>query len=175
MFLIKALSPFTGDLESVIQGKQRRLRKSFFAAQVLSRSSLSTGALDVRTLRFKMEEEPELDAGVRDCQTDPLLSGKLDGLFEARMLVNIEDAPDLIVGAAATSALGPLVGRLGSSGSLNKRHWRSAKIVNLNIDTAAVATVPVSQVLLLGHTTLNKNKKLSTAWSRFEWAARRRH
>jgi hypothetical protein len=45
----------------------------------------------------EVEQEPQLEARVRDGQQDAVVPGHLTGIGELRMLVAIEDAPRLVV------------------------------------------------------------------------------
>ena len=94
MFFVEALGPLASNLKPLIKGKERVIRESLLAAQVLPRGSLSTIALDIGTLRFEMKEEPELDTWTGDCKADALARCKLDRLIETGVLIDIENAPE---------------------------------------------------------------------------------
>lgn len=53
-------------------------------------------ALQVRRMLLKVQERPELEARIRDRQLDTVVAGLLKGVVKVGMLINVEDAPDLI-------------------------------------------------------------------------------
>ena len=60
------------------------------------RPLLDVMAFDVGSLLFPVQHQPELEAGIRDCDTNTTLSSIVDGRRDVRVLVDVEYAPDLI-------------------------------------------------------------------------------
>lgn|SRR5215218_366404 len=132
-------------------------------------------ALDIGGLLDEVEEEPKLDARVRNSQVDLVTASQLDRLVESRVLIDIKDAPHLIVRPTATSPSILLVYRLGVGCLLNQRHWSSTKLVDLNVDLIAKSAVPKPQVLLLRYRSLYEDQQLSSVRPRRDRSARAGH
>src|SRR5215218_7075141 len=123
-------------------------------------------ALDIGGLLDEVEEEPKLDARVRNSQVDLVTASQLDCLVDSRVL---------IVRPTATSPSILLVYRLGVGCLLNQRHWSSTKLVDLNVDLIAKSAVPKPQVLLLRYRSLYEDQQLSSVRPRRDRSARAGH
>ena len=65
---------------------------------------LGVVAHDKGSLVSEVQQEPQLDAGVRDGEPDVVLLGETQGLIELGVLIAIKDAPNLVMGAPSFSS-----------------------------------------------------------------------
>jgi len=61
-------------------------------------ASAGVFAFEIRRVILKMEEGPELEAGIGDRQADSMVARLLASVGKVGMLVHIEHAPDLVIG-----------------------------------------------------------------------------
>lgn len=60
---------------------------------------------EVGSLILEVKDEPQLDARIGNGQADAIGFSLLDGLSHIRVRINVEHAPDLVVGSTPTSLL----------------------------------------------------------------------
>ena len=105
---------------------------------------------------LNVEHHPQLEAGVRNCDLNARVTGFGYRAADARMGVNVEDAPDLV-------ELGtlPALRVLSLARAINERQRRTASrvLVNMEINGAAVLPSPLCNVFGLSDLALRKNKE----------------
>jgi hypothetical protein len=117
-------------------------------------------ALYVRGVVLEMEDEPELNARVRDSQIDVVPVGKVDSPSEVGVLITVEDAPDLVMGAPAPSPRFASLGSLRLDCSLDELQGAAAKGIDLDQYLIAVLAAPICEVLLLGTKALDECEQI---------------
>lgn len=88
----------------------REVQHLVVAGQVPLKKDCHRATLDVRALILEVEQSPQLEARVRYSQLDAVVLSELPGLIEIGMLVDVEDAPNLIEQQVVVS-LPPGLGR----------------------------------------------------------------
>jgi hypothetical protein len=53
--------------------------------------------IEPRRLLLEVQERPELEAGVRDCELDSMTAGLLPGIVQPSVVVHVEHAPDFVI------------------------------------------------------------------------------
>jgi hypothetical protein len=116
-------------------------------------------SLDVCGLVAEVKNKPQLKTRIREREPDAVRLSQLKRLWDARMLVAIEDAPKLIV---CTSTL-PL--RIASfallciNRLLDHLKRRDARRIYLDVHPLAVASMPIFDVLIF-RLALHEDEKL---------------
>jgi hypothetical protein len=117
-------------------------------------------ALYVRGVVLEMEDEPELNARIRNSQINVVPVSEVDGPSEVRVLITVEDAPDLVMGAPAPSPRFASLSSLCLDCSLDELQ-RSAPIgIDLDQYSVAVLAAPICEVLLLGTKALDEYEQI---------------
>jgi hypothetical protein len=99
--------------------------------------------MDKCSLVLKVQEEPELNTWVGDGEADPMNAGAAKGISKGRVLIAIEYAPNLIMGAAS-SPLGIVSLRLLCfDGMLDQLERSAPKRVNCYGHHVPIAAMPV--------------------------------
>lgn len=94
---------------------------------------------------MEVQEEPQLDARVRDRDADSVRCGKLKCTADMRMLINVEHAPVLVVRIASiTPRLAQVTGP-SPDGFLYEAQRRSVELVNRDDDSFTIKPVPMHQ------------------------------
>jgi hypothetical protein len=99
---------------------------------------LRLAGIEEGRLILEMENQPQLEAGVRDGETDIVLSGQPNGCVEVRVVLrpfDIEDAPALV----------DLVIFASLHGALDQREWHSPARIDLDADRSVVTDAPGSR------------------------------
>src|SRR6266566_6824374 len=96
------------------------LGQNLGAAEVFFDTMLRCLALQVCGPVLEVEDEPELEARIRDGEVEAVPVCKGDGLGEVRMLVTVEHAPDLVVGAPVSLPRAASLGSLRLNCSLDE-------------------------------------------------------
>jgi hypothetical protein len=148
-------------VEMVEQGTEGGIREHLVAAQELFRAILGSVASDPGRLVFEVQDEPQLEAGVRYCYADAVGSGQRNRLGDIRVFVDIEHAPNLVVGAISPPPF--LLGLLPHARYcvLDELKRTSTKWVHSYDYLRPVTTVPVDEVPLLGLAALHEDEQLS--------------
>lgn len=107
MLLVERLGPCRRIAEPVDELPHGGRRQDLLTAQQAFRPSLGVASLKMRCLVIEVQDEPQLDAGVRYDHADPVGLRLVERLGHIGVLIDIEHAPDLVMGAAAPPALIP--------------------------------------------------------------------
>src|ERR1700678_802660 len=109
---------------------QRLRRRHLPATQQLIGLTLSISAIDRGPLVPEMQQEPQLDTRIRDRDADALRSGQFERAADARMLVDVEHAPVVVVSIAS---IPPFLAQIAGSlcgGFLDEAERGSVERVN---------------------------------------------
>lgn len=140
------------DVESI--GCQR-----LAAAEQVPSSALCRRPVEVGRLILEMEDEPQLDAGVRDCELDPVAPRQVNCLLEVRVIIDIEDAPDLVVRPPPRTASLQSVSALSSYRLLDELE-RAAMITSDRDQGSLSAPLrPVGDIPLLGSFSFDEDQE----------------
>src|SRR5712691_9235958 len=124
-------------------------------------------------LILEMKDEPELKAWVRDGEVDAVQVRKCEGLIEARVLVTVEDAPDLAVSSPTSLPRVASLGSLCPNRSLDELKGGASKGVDLDPYSIAAPAVPVCEIHILSTKTLDEHEQLEPNRSRRGTPSRR--
>ncbi len=139
-----------------IKSSQCLAAERLFTAQQRRRLPLRVVPLDVCGMAPVMEDEPQLDTGVRCSDSDLIRGSACDCLGHTRMHVEVEYAPDLVCRHPSPFLRVAQFGPSFPHRSLNKRHRRPAKLVNHEIDELTSWAPKVLEVVLLRPPSLDK-------------------
>ncbi len=100
--------------------------------------ALGLVAVECGGLVLLVEDEPEFEAGIGERDVDPASAGLGDGLFEVRVLVDVEDAPDLVEVSTLLASASPVRSLMFAS-ALDEAEWRHAGLGEVDVDVVAPA------------------------------------
>lgn len=146
--------------ESLDEGVQRVLGKRLGATQEMRCIALSVSSIDEGGLLSEVQHEPELEAGVRNGEVNPVLLSELDRTLQVRMLVDIEHTPDIVVGTAAAALLVGSLLLLGRNGVFDELERAAAKLGDTDVGTVSMASGPMDDVVLLGSCPFDEDQEV---------------
>jgi len=121
---------------------------------------LGFAPFEVTGLILEVQDEPEFEARVRDGQVDAVAVSEFEGLGEVRVLVAIENAPDLVVRSATAFPGVTSFGALCFHRMFHELQRTASVRVDGQEDPIAVPAVPVNEIKLLSATTLDEDEEL---------------
>lgn len=110
-----------------------------------------------------MQNEPQLDARIRDRDADAVCCRLLERALEVWMFIAIEDAPDLVVCLPFTSALLSCFAALGFDGAINELERAPVKGIDRDDRGASELAAPVDEVTILRTFALGEDQELTSA------------
>lgn len=122
-------SSYRAEIERV-QRSQSSAGEMLAATKQLPGASLGGLRIDMCCLLLMVQDQPQLGARIRGDHVDFVSLGQLDRLRDARMLIEVEHAPDLIGGPAASLSLIKHFCAARADRPFNKRHRCAPEIVD---------------------------------------------
>lgn len=159
---------------SIREQLEGRIGQHFVTLQVPLCPPLDVMTVDVRRAVLEMEQEPQFKAGVGDRQTDGMPTRQGDRIRQPRVLVHVEDAPDLIMGTASSAPGVPFRPALCFDGVLHELERCAAKGVDRYQHPIPMSSSPVREIAIFGRETLHEDEKLQTLSRRCRPPRRRR-
>ncbi len=112
-----------------VQRSQGVAGEVFAAIEQLPGASLGGFRIDMCCLLFMVQDQPQLDARIRGNHVDFVSLGQLDRLRDARVFIEVEHAPDLVGGPAASLSLIEQFCAARVDSPFDKRHRCAAELV----------------------------------------------
>jgi hypothetical protein len=159
MFLIQMTSSLARIVVIGHEMVESGRREDLAAAEQVSRSALGVGPVDRGVLVVKMQHEPELDAWVGQRDIDFPGFRQLERTDDIGMLIDVKDAPVLIVGRAMASAGDAQIGGLAGRGLLHQLQGWAVKRIDGDDHPFAMQSVPVPKIAGLGPQSLGEDQE----------------
>ena len=106
VFLVEVLGSLCRALVPAFEFSERRRRQILVAVRQSPCATLDRMSINVRRLILEVQNQPELDAWIGECEMDPVAPRKGTSFVKVRMVVAVEDTPGLIVGAPLAALRG---------------------------------------------------------------------
>jgi hypothetical protein len=100
--LIKMLGPANGFRIAGLQEVKRKRLPVF--REVSLEEAPQLVPIEPGRLLLEVQERPELEAGVRDCQLDSTVASLLSGIVKPGVVVHVEHAPDFVIAQEVITA-----------------------------------------------------------------------
>ena len=135
--------------EELVKRFQRVQRQPLATSEQPLRFVLRVMSVDPRSLISEVQDEPQLETRIRVRHRDAARCGYGDRFVKVLMLVTVEDTPVLI---GSTTPTAPLVTHVLLSllcGFFDQAPWRTAKVVDHNVNVGTKPAMPVFQIVPL--------------------------